>query len=281
MIIALFPNLSKEHTKEMALIIANRLLEKGAQIVVEDADATILRAIPLSKIDISTINLVISIGGDGTILRYAHLHREITAPVVGINMGGLGFMADIRVEEAVAFLDRLLTNDYQIYEHLMIEGKTNKGDQCFAINDIVVHRSTNPCLIDLAVHVGGKYLNTFSADGIIIATPCGSTAYSLAAGGPILAPSIEAVVITPISPHTLSNRPIVVNPEEEITIEYISEHEIAEISYDGITSFGLSTGDYLTINKSTQSFQLIGAEDHNYFSILREKLHWSGKIRSL
>jgi len=279
MIIALFPNISKQHTKEIALMIVDHLLKKGVTIVAEDADAEILKATPLSKIDVKKINSAISIGGDGTILRYAHRHPEITAPVVGINMGGLGFMADIRIEEARAFLDKLVAGDYQIYHHLMIEGKTNKGDTCFAINDIVVHRSKNPCLIDLVVHVGGKYLNTFSADGIIIATPCGSTAYSLAAGGPILAPSIEAVVITPICPHTLSNRPIVLNPSEEINIEYISEREPAEVSYDGITSFNLFTGESLTINKSSQSFQLIGLESHSYFSILREKLHWSGKIR--
>jgi NAD+ kinase len=162
----------------------------------------------------------------------------------------------------------------------MMDGETGNGERCFAVNEIVVHRAKNPSLIDLAIHVDGTYLNTFSADGVIIATPSGSTAYSLAAGGPILTPDLSAFVITPICPHTISNVPIVLMPKREIAIQYLSEYAPVEVIYDGICTFTMKSGDVFHVRPSKEQFRLVNLHAHDYFSTLRTKLNWSGTLKS-
>jgi NAD+ kinase len=279
MIIALFPNLTKHQTKAIALKIIHFLVEKGVHIVMEDADAAEMGTSPLSSVTREKIDFAITIGGDGTILRLVHLYPWLNAPIIGINMGGLGFMADIPATEIESCLEDLLNGRYTVYNHIVLEGSYGKDLRFFAVNDITIHRSTNPTLIDLRLHVDGIYLNTFSADGIIFATPCGSTAYSLAAGGPILSPDVEAIVLTPICPHTLSNRPIVLNPKKEILIEYVSDHQPVEVSSDGFINFNLSQNETFSIRISSRSFHLVQMERHDYFFTIRSKLGWSGRLR--
>jgi NAD+ kinase len=161
----------------------------------------------------------------------------------------------------------------------MMEGLTRSKDRFFAVNEIVIHRAHNPSLIDLSIHVDGTYLNTFSADGIIVATPSGSTAYSLAAGGPILTPEIDAFVITPICPHTISNRPLVLMPKEKIEVQYLSPYAPVEITYDGFSRFTMQTDEVFTIFKSKKKYKLVSLKRNDYFSTLRSKLAWSGQLR--
>lgn len=277
---ALFPNISKRQSKSIAIGIREYLNNRNAVVVTEDEEAELIGALPLSQVNPKSIDIMISLGGDGTILRLVQHHPEITAPIVGINLGSLGFMADVPITEIYPTLEDLLSKNYKIHNRVMMEGYSLKGDQFYAINEFVIHRAQNPCLVDLAIHVDGNYLNTFSADGIIISTPSGSTAYSLAAGGPILTPELEAFVITPISPHTISNRPIVLMPQNDIQIQYISEHEPVEISYDGFGQIKMNTGEVFHIRKAEKSCQLIGLAHHEYFSTLRKKLGWSGKLRA-
>lgn len=222
---------------------------------------------------------MISLGGDGTILRHIHRHPNILAPIIGINQGSLGFLADIPLDDIYPSLLDVLNGNYHIQDRLMMEGESSNAQKCMAVNDIVIHRAKNPSLIELALYVDGDYLNTFTADGIIFATPCGSTAYSLAAGGPILTPELKAFIITPISPHTISNRPIVLLPQHEIQIQYISQNEPIEVTYDGIAHFSLATGEMFQIRQSQRSFRLVKLERHNYFSTLRTKLGWAGKLK--
>jgi len=144
---------------------------------------------------------------------------------------------------------------------------------------MVIHRAKNPSLIELSIHVDGTYLNTFSADGVIISTPSGSTAYSLAAGGPILSPELSAFVLTPISPHTISNRPIVFLPNHEIQIQYLSDRDPVEITFDGISCHALRTGEVFSIKKSSRCFRTVNLSRRDYFSTLRTKLGWAGKLR--
>jgi NAD+ kinase len=220
MIIALFANETKDHSHSFALGVANFLKEHGVQVITEDRFASTLNLPPLSDYLDQKIDFIISMGGDGTILRIAHRYQSLDVPILGINLGHLGFMADVPLTDIYPSLQDLLNGAYKIHERLIIHGQSPNGDSCFAVNDIVVHRGQNPSLVEIAIHVDGMYLNTFEADGIIISTPNGSTAYSLAAGGPILSPDLEAIVITPISPHTISNRPIVLMPNQEIQIQY-------------------------------------------------------------
>lgn len=280
MIIALFPNTSKSQTKNIALGIREFLVGRGCEVVAEDEDARVIGLDPLSTVNPAEIDFLISLGGDGTILRLFHKHPELEAPMLGIKLGGLGFMADIPITDIYPSLQDLLDGRYTVQNRIIMEGQTSASDSCFAINEIVFHRSPNPCLIDLSIHVDGNYLNTFSADGIIVSTPGGSTAYSLAAGGPILAPEIDAYVITPISPHTLSNRPIVLQPRHNIQVQYLSEYAPIEVIFDGFTRFTIATGETLHIRPSPRTFRLINLARHEYFATLRTKLGWAGKIRS-
>ncbi len=280
MIIAMFPNILKRQTKSIAIGIREYLIKEGVEVVVEDEEADHLGADKLSTVEPAKIDYIITLGGDGTILRVLHKHPELTAPILGINMGSLGFLADVPVPEIYPSLQDLINGECNILERLMIEGETLKGGKFFAVNDMVLHRARNPSLVDLALHVDGYYLNTFSADGIIIATPCGSTAYSLAAGGPIIEPGITAVCITPISPHTISNRPIVICPEEDLQIQYLSELGPVEISNDGMSCHTMTTGEVFTVRFSKRKFRLVALKRHDYFNTLRTKLAWTGKLRA-
>lgn len=280
MIIALFPNMAKTQTRTIAIGICEFLATQGVKVVTEDEDAHLIGVAPLSQVDPKSIDFTISLGGDGTILRLLHNYPEIRAPILAINFGSLGFMADIPVKDIYPSLQDLLNGKYTIQERLMMQGETSRQPSNFAVNEVVVHRAGNPCLVDLAIHVDGNYLNTFSADGIIVATPSGSTAYSLAAGGPILTPELDAVVLTPISPHTISNRPIVLTPKKEIQIQYISDYEPLEITYDGMIRYPMMTGEVLHISQSTRKFNLVNLHHHDFFSTLRTKLGWSGKLKA-
>lgn len=279
MIIAIFHNPLKKQSVEIAKKITKFLDDRSVTVVAEDEEAASIHAKPLSGVAPNTINFAISLGGDGTILRLVHRHPLLQAPIMAINLGSLGFMADILVENIEDSLKNLLEGNYKVESRIVIEGKTNHHEVNFAVNDIVIHRGSNPCLIDLAVNVDGRHLNTFSADGIIISTPSGSTAYSLAAGGPILAPELNALVLTPICPHTISNRPIVLQPDVEIQIQYLSAPPPVEIIYDGFPCFSMKTSEYLTVTHAKRLFRLITMPDHDYFATLRNKLNWSGKLR--
>jgi len=244
MIIALFPNEQFKRSLELATGIREFLEKHKVTVVAEDEKADSIGAKPLSKVDPKEIKFLIVMGGDGTILRISHRFSHLDAPILGINLGHLGFMADVPVA------------------------------------DIVIHRATNHSLVELAISVDGVYVNTFVADGIIIATPNGSTAYSLAAGGPILSPDLDALVITPICPHTISNRPLVLSTNRQIEIKYVSKYDPVEIRADGLDSHLLSTGSIFKVKKSGQSFKLVNLFRHEYFSTLRKKLGWSGKLTS-
>ncbi len=279
MIIALFPNIFKSQCRNIAIGILEYLSNQNIKVVVEDSEAKEIGAAPLSSVSPKEIDYSISLGGDGTILRLVQSFPEIEAPICGINLGSLGFMADVPVTEIYPCLQELIEGKCKIENRIMMEGRTLKSEKCFAVNEIAFHRGRSPYLIDLAIHVDGLYLNTFSADGIIIATPTGSTAYSLAAGGPILTPDLNAFVLTPICPHTISNRPIVLMPKHQIQVQYLSEHEPVDVAYDGFSNFAISTGEMFHICLSERRFRLVSLKSHDYFSTLRSKLNWSGKLK--
>lgn len=279
MIIALFPNTSKKQSRNLAIGIHEFLTSHGITVVAEEEDAALINAKPISSVDPQEIKFLISMGGDGTMLRLAHKYEHLNAAMLGINLGHLGFMADVPISDIYPSLQDLIQGSYKIHERVKIQGETLHGDHCFAVNDIVVHRARNPSLVEIAIHIDGNYLNTFEADGIIIATPNGSTAYSLAAGGPIISPDLEALVLTPISPHTISNRPIVLTANQEIQIQYLSDYDPIEIRADGLSPHNLQTGDVFRITRHPKNFKLVSLPRRDYFSTLRTKLGWSGKLR--
>ncbi len=271
MIIALFPSKQIKESKKVAISVREFLTQHGVTVVAEDEEAESLGARPLSSINPQEITFMISMGGDGTILSLIHKYATLDAPVLGINLGHLGFMADVPLSDLYPSLQDLLGGSYTVEERLVLEGRTAQGERSFAVNDIVIHRAINPSLVELDIHVDGLYLNTFEADGIIIATPNGSTAYSLAAGGPIVTPTLNAVVITPISPHTISNRPLVLTADQEIQIQYLSEYAPVEVCSDGLILQTLKTGETYRIARSHKKFKLVNLLRRDYFSTLRSK----------
>lgn len=279
MIIALFTNFGKSHSKPIGIGIKEFLSARHVKVVAEDKDAHHIGADKLSSVDPKKVDFMITLGGDGTILSAFHSHPELDAPILGINLGGLGFMAEISIEEIYPALEHLLNGTYQIQNRLMMQGEAMNNQTCYAVNEMTIHRARNPSLIDLAIYVDGNYLNTFSADGMIIASPNGSTAYSLAAGGPILTPDLEALVLTPICPHTISNRPIVLLPKQEIQVRYISEFAAVEVIYDGFGHFPLHSGEVFRITRSKRYFKLVTMLQYDYFSTLRTKLGWTGRLK--
>ncbi len=250
------------------------------QVAGEDEIASEIGARPLSEIENSHIQFLVAIGGDGTILRLSNRYQHLDAPILGINLGHLGFMADVQLSEIYTSLTELLEGSYRIDRRLVVEAhcKASNGPPLRAVNDLVIHRGSNHSLIELAIHVDGAYVNTFLADGIILATPNGSTAYSLAAGGPILSPMLDALVLTPICPHTISNRSIVLPSDREIQIQYLSPYDPVEVRADGLTVVSLPTADSLIICRSEKTFNLVHLTRHDYFATLRTKLGWSGKL---
>lgn len=278
MIIALFPNEKKKHSFELAIQIREFFESQGIRVAAEDEKAASIGAIPLSIANPSEIRFLISMGGDGTLLRISHQYSHLDAPILGINLGHLGFMADIPTADIFPSLTDLLNGAYTIDNRIALEASRENRERLRAVNDIVFHRASNYSLIELAIQVDGIYINTFVADGIIVATPTGSTAYSLAAGGPILAPTLDAVVITPICPHTISNRPIVLTTDRKIEIQYLSTYGPIDVRADGLDAYSLKSGDSISIQRSSQPFKIVNLHRHEYFSTLRKKLGWSGKL---
>lgn len=230
--------------------------------------------------------IVFSIGGDGSLLKLAHGLGLPLPPFVGINVGSLGFLAEIPVNTLEQEVDDIIDNRFTISSRLIIEGSISNRPQTpstkpfFAINECTIHRGTNPTLIDIAVYIDDAYVNTFSCDGLITSTPSGSTAYSLSAGGPILTPDLNCLVITPICPHTISNKPIVLLPKKSLSFEYVRGSSPIEVSFDGQRSAQLLLGERVDIHVSSHQFRIVSSlRGSDYFHTLRTKLGWTGSLR--
>jgi NAD+ kinase len=271
--IALFPNLRKPGALEAAHEVVKFLRTRGVTLTAPAETAEIL------GVDLVGTNghpeLAITMGGDGTMLRVAHEHPELNCPILGINLGHLGFMAAVPKEDVQAALEGVLEGKFMVEKRLTIDVD---GGETFAVNDVVIHRSPNPALIELSVWVDGSWVNSFLADGLILSTPGGSTAYNLAAGGPIVVPGIDAVVLTPICPHTISNRPILLPARSKIEVSVTRARAPADVAVDGIPYHPLEQEARLTLAPSTRTFNLVVLPERDYYATLRTKLAWSGKL---
>ncbi|MFZ4100142.1 MAG: NAD(+)/NADH kinase [Chlamydiia bacterium] len=273
--IVLFPNLHKPGAAEIAESIVAFLHSHGVDVVADILSAPTLGLCPFDPKAPELPDICITLGGDGTILRVVHEYPDLQIPVLGVNLGHLGFMAEVPREGLLRALENLVARNYTIEERLVIN--VDHGRQ-FAVNDVVLHRGPNPSLIELSVSVDGTWVNTFVADGLILATPAGSTAYNLAAGGPIVVPDIEAVVLTPICPHTISNRPVLLPAHREITISVVTARMPVEVTVDGLRDHPLEAGQTLHLTRATRGFRILALPHRDYYDILRTKLGWSGKL---
>ena len=223
----------------------------------------------------SKIDLAIVMGGDGTMLSVARSLIDDDIPLVGINRGRFGFLTDLRAEDMLVAIDRILAGEHQTESRMLLQASIcRNGKQVhtgLALNDVVI--KSNLRLIELEVEVDGKFVHKQRGDGLILATPTGTTAYSLSAGGPILHPNLDAIGLVPISPHTLSNRPIALNASSKIDVNLVQIDE-AYISYDGQFQLPLEQGDKIVVQRATQEVTLLHPSDYCYFEMLRNKLNW-------
>ena len=227
------------------------------------------------------VGLVIALGGDGTLLSAARAIGGGSTPIFAVNLGGLGFLTAITIEDIYTQLEKALRGDFRIERRRMLHCELwRAGAQLVsfdALNDVVLTKFEIARMIELEVQVDGRFVCIYRADGLIVATPTGSTAYSLSAGGPIVFPSVAAIVITPICPHTLTNRPVVLNDESVIEVVNLSEHDATYLTIDGQLGELLKRGDTVKCCRSEFATNLIQPPSIQFFDVLREKLKWGGR----
>lgn len=226
----------------------------------------------------ASVDLILVLGGDGTMIAAARLMGDSEVPVLGVNYGGLGYLAEFRIEELYAALESILAGDYRLDRREMLEVELLRGDEQVTrnrvLNDVVINKSALARIIEIEAYLSQQFVNSFRADGLIVSTPTGSTAYNLSAGGPVIFPSMNAVVITPICPFTLSNRPIVVPDDAVIELRLKTAQEDVALTLDGQVGFPLKVEDRVVIRKSQTAFNLVQPANRNYFDVLRDKLRW-------
>jgi NAD+ kinase len=224
------------------------------------------------------IDLAVVLGGDGTMISTARMIGDADILVLGINYGSLGYLTEFRIEEMFPALKAILDGQYKIEKRVMLRIEhwrdTKKIAEGRVLNDVVINKSALARIIEIDVSLNDLFVNSFRADGLIVSTPTGSTAYNLSAGGPIVYPSMNAVVLTPICPFTLTNRPIVVPDDAEIELKLKNENEGVVLTLDGQIGYPMQAGDRVKIRKSRTTFNLVQPPNRNYFDVLRNKLKW-------
>jgi NAD+ kinase len=259
------------------------LEQREVEILLDGTLADILPDSPHAVVDRDTLasrcDLVIVVGGDGTLLNAARSLAEPGVAVLGVNLGRLGFLVDVSPEDMPAQLDKILSGQFSEEQRTLLHMTVIRDgeiiSQSSALNDIVVHKKNIARMIELDTYIDGHFLNTNRSDGLIVSTPTGSTAYALSGGGPILHPRLEAITLVPICPHTLSNRPIVIDDDSVIEIIIHTGTPEATVSCDGQVDQSLEADDLITVRKHNHALRLLHPPGHDYFAVLREKLRWS------
>jgi len=270
----------------MAAKLATQLGEAQVTVLVDSALGNLppAQSLPLKDLA-SSADLLIVVGGDGTLLKAAHAVAARPIPLVGVNLGRLGFLADITPEKVQDDIAAILKGEYTTEERMLLDSQVvnAKGRQDFppVLNDVVVQKSDGGRLIELETRVGGEFLCAYRADGIVVATPTGSTAYALSGGGPIVHPAMDAVTLVPICPHTLGDRPIVVAGTSEIEILVTDTHGgRAQVSWDGQRAMPLLAGERVLVQRAARPIRFIHPRGYDYYRILRTKLHWGRTKKS-
>jgi|WetSurMetagenome_2_1015567.scaffolds.fasta_scaffold57820_2 NAD+ kinase len=276
-------NIVCKRKKEQAFAVAQGIIERyGTSVRIaldEDSAGQIAydNVFELEHVAEET-DLIIVLGGDGTLLSVARQIKGLDVPILGVNLGGLGFLTEISLEELPEMLPRVMSGSFRTSVRTMLDVTVRREDQeVFALsflNDAVITKDALARIIDIETYVDTDYLTTFRGDGLIVSTPTGSTGYSLAAGGPILYPSLEHVVLTPICPHMLTNRPIILPKEASMRARLNSTDERVILTVDGQVGFPLEYLDDVVVRKSEFTVSLISSDSHSYFEVLRNKLKW-------
>jgi NAD+ kinase len=256
------------------------LSKRGVEVIVEESMAAVVAPdLPSFKEHVPTnTDMVLVFGGDGTFLWAIRLIAELDIPIIGVNIGGLGFLTEVTMDELYHVTDLVLTGKALYEKRMRLCARVFRNDKLIisynALNDAVITKGTIARMISLKTTVDDKYLTTYRADGLIISTSTGSTAYSMAAGGPIVYPTTDTIILTPICPHTLTNRPIVLSPGAQVEIELETDEKDVVITFDGQISSSIGKTDKIKISRSSSYTTVVKSPFRNYFEILREKLKW-------
>lgn len=277
--IGLIVNNEKEEVPNILRELCGLLEARGQDYVLTEASAEVLECevetVPYYELA-REVEVIIVMGGDGTLLKVARNFAASEVAILGINLGRLGFLTDVDIEKLEAGLEQLLNDKYMIEDRMMLEGKViREGEvvnQVRAVNDLVINKGNFSRLIKLETIVDGEYLTTYPADGLIVACPTGSTAYSLSAGGPIVSPRLDSLIITPICPHTLHSRSIVVNDDEEVTIKVEADHRNIMLTVDGQENLEIMPEDTIKVIKADLVTHLVKLDGYNFYRVLRSRL---------
>ena len=278
--VGFFVNTSKVNAAKVVEGVSTWLRERGIVSLLPEEQSDALGRIsqtPISKIDVvEQADVILVLGGDGTLLSAAHMPQIENVPILAINIGTLGFLTDASLDELYPTLESLLTGDYRIEHRMMLEVVVNRQGfpqpfRAFALNDVVIRHYTR--LIELDAYVDSELFIPYNADGLIIATPSGSTGYSLSCAGTIVAPQLEAILLTPIAPHSLTVRPFVAHGGAEITVKMRAAYQSVDVFVDGQReTHSLTAGAVIEVKKAERTIQLIRSQHHSYYKALREKL---------
>ncbi len=260
------------------------LEEQDCEYIVDEKSAALTPYITPPRCSLQEIgyrcDAIIAVGGDGTFLTAARAVVHAEVPLIGVNLGRLGFLVDISPIQLSSKLSKILQGHYRLEQRYLLQAQIMRGDEIIhqqtAVNEVVVHRWVTPSMIEIITCIDGQLLNTQRSDGLIISTPTGSTAYALSAGGPILHPSLNALVLVPLNPHTLSNRPIVIDDNAAIEIRFSEGRQInALVTCDHLEIPDVQINDRILIKKIPKPIKILHPEDHDFFHVLRGKLNWS------
>lgn len=285
--IALIGKYKSPEIAESLMTLAAFLRSRGIDVLVEEGTAALVGADGFPVVSYARIgqraDLAIVLGGDGSMLTAARQLAESGVPLVGVNQGRLGFMTDLARDDMLDGVSDLLEGKFESEQRCLLDTTVRRGDAVLfhtqALNDVVVNKGDLGRMIEFAVSIDGAFLYNQRSDGLIIATPTGSTAYALSANGPILHPAVPGIALVPLCPHALSNRPIIVSDESRIEIVLNVPHR-ARVHADGQEKFELEAGDRVGVARSARTIRLLHPLGYSYFVMLREKLHWSETPRS-
>ncbi|HEX3646491.1 MAG TPA: NAD(+)/NADH kinase [Vicinamibacterales bacterium] len=281
---------AKSHLREATphlIAIESWLAERGDHTIFETATAALRpaaagRAVADKTALVAGVDLLVVLGGDGTLLSVADCAAKanVEVPILGVNFGGLGFLTEATLPELYPSLESALSGAARVEERMMLRATTVRGGQPLpdhlALNDVVITKAARARMTDLSVFVGDEFVTRVKADGLIVATPTGSTAYNLAAGGPIVQPVVDAIVLTPIAPHMLTNRPIVIPASSIVRVQpMMAERDELYVTFDGQAGHQLEAGDEVHISRSGRRVRLLRPSPRSYFDVLRQKLKWN------
>jgi len=278
--VGIYAKTNHPDAEQIAVDICNRFKSEQIEVLLEDSLAEQIGQVNgyAGEEIPGQVDLIIVLGGDGTLISVARLIGDRNVPIVGVNLGRLGFLTEVTRDELPEMLERLISGNYQVSDRMMLDATIHRNDRVVGkftvLNDIVINKGALARIIDMETSVDGRHLTSYKADGLIVSTPTGSTGYNLAAGGPIIYPDINSLLITPICPHMLTNRPIMVWSRSVIEIKVNFEDDVVFFTGDGQVGRKLLPGDRVEVRRSEQRTHLVSSPSKDYFEILRTKLNW-------